>query len=268
MVVAFAGTHIPLLTLLFYFVSSTAVASEDKLSILGIALLATLMGTAATLLALHHLLSPIGLTAQALANYRSRQQIPNLPTRYTDDAGILMANTTQTIQELDSIIHYIEDYDNLTGLPNRKLFKSQLKRAILAIQNQQITVFIIDIDEFQNLNMSESSEVGDQVLRAIAQSLNQYTDSSTFLARMGNDEFALFQKNMATESPSFSTAQEILDLINQGYSQILPNQHVTASIGISVYPGDGKTPDQVIANAYTALQQAKQYRQALSVLFV
>ena len=257
MVVAFAGTHIPLLTLLLYFISSTAVSPDDKLSILLIALIATLMGTAATLLALHSLLSPIGLTAQALANYRHRQQIPNLPTQYTDDAGILMANTTQTIQRLDSVIHYIEDYDNLTGLPNRKLFKSQLKRELLVHQNRQLTLFIIDIDGFQNLNASESHEVGDQVLRAIAQRLSQYADRSTFLARLGNDEFAIFQKNTTAESSGLSTAQAILDLVNQPYSHISLDLHVTASIGIAIYPGDGNMPDQIIASAYTALQQAK-----------
>ncbi|MGB3295396.1 MAG: bifunctional diguanylate cyclase/phosphodiesterase [Phormidesmis sp.] len=256
MVVAFAGTHIPLLTLLFYFINSAAVATDAKLKILVIALCATLAGTAATLLALHSLLSPIVLTAQALKNYWSRQQIPNLPTQYTDDAGVLMANATQTIQKLDGFIHYIEDYDNLTGLPNRKLFQSQLKREFSAIKNQQITVLVIDIDGFQNLNTTKSNEVGDQVLRAIAQRLNSYTNGSSFLARLGNDEFALFQ-NTAIQDPDFSTAQEILQLINQPYSDISSDLHVTASIGISVYPGDGKTPDQVVANAYTASQQAK-----------
>lgn len=257
MIVAFAGTHVPLLTLLFYFISSTAVAADAKFRILGIALLATLTGTAATLLALHNLLSPIGLTAKALEAYRNRQQIPDLPTQYTDDAGILMANTTQTIQKLDSFIHYIEDYDNLTGLPNRKLFKSQLKKQISAVKFQPITVFVIDIDGFQNLNTSESNDVGDQVLRAIAQRLSLHVDDSTFLARLGNDEFAIFQKNVAADIPSFSTAQEILSRVSQPYGHISADLHITASIGISLYPGDGDDANQVIASAYTALQQAK-----------
>ncbi len=257
MIVAFAGTHIPLLTLLFYFISSTAVASDAKLSILAIALLATLIGTGATLLALHKLLSPIGLTAQALEAYRNRRQIPNLPTQYTDDAGILMANTTHTIQKLDSFIHYIEDYDNLTGLPNRKLFKSHLKKEISAAKAQLITVFVIDIDGFQNLNTSEGNDVGDQVLRAIAQSLSSYVNNFTFLARLGNDEFAIFQRNAAADIPSYSTAQEILSRVSQPYSHISADLHITASIGISLYPVDGDNANQIIASAYTALQQAK-----------
>ena len=168
-----------------------------------------------------------------------------------------MANTTQTIRRLDSVIRYIEDYDNLTGLPNRKLFKTQLKQELSATQNRQITLFIIDIDGFQNLNASESHEVGDQVLRSIAQRLSQFFDPSTFPARLGNDEFAIFQKHTAAESIGLSTAQTILDLVNQPYTHISPDLHVTASVGIAIYPGDGHTPDQIIASAYTALQQAK-----------
>ncbi len=153
MVVAFAGTHIPLLTLLFYFFNSTTVEAEAKLQILVIALLATLIGTAATLLALHSLLSPIGLTARALQIYRRQKLLPTLPTQYTDDAGILMASTSQTLRQLDEFIQYVEDYDNLTGLPNRKLLKSQLQKEILErqkqVSKQQIEFFIIDIDGFK-----------------------------------------------------------------------------------------------------------------------
>ncbi len=258
MVVAFAGTHIPLLTLLIYFVNSTSVAPDAKLQIVGISLVATLMGTAATLLALHNLLSPIGLTALALRNYWNKQQLPNLPTQYTDEAGILMANTTQIVKQLDDFMRYIADYDSLTGLPNRELFKSRLKREILAGQSQsKIVVFVVDINGFKGLNTVEGDEVGNRVLRAIAQRLIDYTGSSDALARLGNDEFALFEKDVSALEPAFSTAQEILSLLNQPYSEILPDLHITASIGVAVYPTDSGTADQLIANAYTALQQVK-----------
>ncbi|WP_228024978.1 bifunctional diguanylate cyclase/phosphodiesterase [cf. Phormidesmis sp. LEGE 11477] len=256
MCVAFAGTHVPLLTLLFYFITSTTETAEDKLRIVGIALLATLMGTAVTLLALHKLLSPIGLTARALRNYRSHQKLPSLPTSYTDDAGILMASTTQTLHQLDDFIHRLEDYDNLTELPNRKLFQERLNQEISgAKEQQQVVVFIVDIDGFKDLNTAESDEIGDRVLRTIAHRLAQYASKDTFLARMGNDEFALCQCNSLDDD--FSTAQDILTLVEQPYLEISPELHITASIGISVYPADGTEPGNAIANAYTALQQAK-----------
>ena len=258
MAVAFVGTHIPLLTLLFYFISTSAIAPDNRLRIFGIALLATLMGAAATLLALHHLLSPIGLTAFALRNYWNKQQLPALPTQYTDDAGILMANTTQIVRQLDDFIRYVADYDNLTGLPNRDLFKKRLQKEILTVQPQRrMIVFIIDIDGFKNLNTVENDEVGDHILRAIAQRLTDYAGGSSRLARLGNDEFALFTESSSALEPGFSTAPDILRLLNQPYLKIPSNPYITVSIGISIYPTDSDSADRLITDAYTALQQAK-----------
>lgn len=260
MVVAFAGTHIPLLTLLFYFINTTTVAPEDKLRIIGIALIATLMGTAATLLALHGLLSPVGATAKALKNYWSQKQLPTLPTEYTDDAGVLMANTTQIVRKLDDFIRRLEDCDDLTGLPNRKVFKARLAKEIVALKpDQKIAVYLVDIDGFQGLNAVEGNDVGDRVLSAIAQRLIHYTGSENSLARLGNDEFAIFTKSDRASTSAFADADAdaLLTHLGQPYADISGELHITASIGISVYSADGESPDQLIASAYTALQQAK-----------
>ncbi len=258
MVVAFAGTHIPLLALLFYFISTTTIAADDKLRVIGIALVATLIGTAATLLALHSLLSPVGETARALRDYWQKKKLPDLPTDYTDDAGVLMANATQIVKKLDDLIRRLEDYDDLTGLPNRKVFKSQLTKAIATTKPQQkVAVYVIDIDGFQSLNGIEGNGVGDRVLRAIAQRLTHYTSSEDSLARLGNDEFAIFHYQDDALKPDFSTAQEILTLLSKPYEGLSDALRVSVSIGISMYPADGNDAEQLIATAYTALQQAK-----------
>ncbi len=259
MVVAFVGTHIPLLTLLFYFISTTTIALAVKLQVISIALLATLIGTAATLFALHNLLAPVGATAQALKNYWNQKRLPDLPTQYTDDAGILMASTTQIVRKLDNFICRLEDYDDLTGLPNRRVFKSRLLKEISAIESQQkATVYLIDIDGFQSLNAIKGNSVGDQVLQAIAQRLTHYMGGEDRLARLGNDELALFKTSDSALEDGCSTAQEIRMLLNQPEKGILSKLHLTASIGISVYPTDGQEPEQLISNAYAALQKAKQ----------
>jgi len=72
-----------------------------------IALLATLAGTGATIYALHHLLKPVILTSAALQNYLNTKILPELPTEFTDEAGTLMADTSQTLHKLDQLIHYI-----------------------------------------------------------------------------------------------------------------------------------------------------------------
>ncbi len=117
MLVAFLGTHIPLLTLLAYFVISSSFTFDIKVRIILIALLATLVGTALTLYALHNLLAPVTLTFLALREYLSKKTLPNLPTKFTDEAGILMADTSHTIKKLDEVIQYMANYDDLTGLP-------------------------------------------------------------------------------------------------------------------------------------------------------
>ena len=262
MVVAFIGTHVPLLAILFYFLNTATVAPSEKVRIATVALIATLAGTAITLFALHSLLSPIGAAAQALKNYWSQNQLPNLPTDFSDDAGVLMANTTEIIKKLDDFIHYIEDYDSLTGLPNRKVFQSKIQTAIASVQpEQKITLFLLDIDDFKDINTAESHTVGDRILRAIAHRLSQCTDCSQSLARIGSDEFAILKTTFQGE-PDFLTAKDLLSIIDQPYPNISANFPVTASIGISVYPTDEHSLDQnicdqLIANAYTGLQKAK-----------
>lgn len=257
--VAFAGTHIPLLALLLYFASTTEVSIETRISIVGIILLATLIGTAATLLALHKLLSPVNATVMALRNYWSHKELPNLPTEYTDDVGILMADTTRIIKLLDSSIRRLKDYDDLTGLPNRTLFTSRLMQAASTLGSQQrITVYLIDIDGFRALNEVEGYKVGDRVLSEIAARLMCYAGSKDRLARLGNDEFAFFTLSNHDVEPTLSSAQELLMLLSHPGDPPDTSFRVTASIGISVYQKvDACTPDQLIANAYTALQQVK-----------
>ena len=87
MVVAFLGTHVPLLTLLVWFLTSNAYSVETSVRVLLIALLATLAGTAATLYTLRYLLVPVILTSEALQNYLDTRTLPNLPTEFDDEVG-------------------------------------------------------------------------------------------------------------------------------------------------------------------------------------
>ena len=259
MAVAFVGTHFPLLILLFYFVDTTIVEPAARFQIIGIALFATLIGTGATLIALHKLLAPVSATAQAIRDYWHQQRLPSLPTHYTDDAGVLMANTTQTLRKLDALISRLEGCDELTGLPNRKSFTFSLSREILTIDAQQkITIFLIDIDEFQSFNALEGDDIADRILCAIAQRLVKYMGGEDRIARLGNDEFALFRTSDSALEDGCSTAMEIHTLLEQLGKTVLNRHHLTASIGIAVYPTDGHNPEQLITNAYLALKRAKQ----------
>ncbi len=147
MLVAFLGTHVPLLTLLFSFVISNSYSLEMTAQVLIIALFATLAGTAATLYALRHLLAPVILTSAALQDYLNTKTLPELPIQFADEAGTLMADTSQTLHKLDELIHYITNYDDLTGLPNRDLFRDRLNNTLSQPQNHQrlVAVFLLGI---------------------------------------------------------------------------------------------------------------------------
>lgn len=261
MLVAFIGTHVPLLTILVYLINSTTTSIRSQLGILGIALGATLAGTAATLIAIHKLLAPISATTRALSNYKDKQSLPHLPTGFTDEAGILMANTQHMIVKLDGFIKYIRDYDTLTGLPNRDVFKVTLKRELASCStSQRLSIFLIDIDNFKGLNTLAGNEVCDRILHKIAQRLTALASQSSHLARIGNDEFALIktiEDTPAALENNVATAQNILTLLSEPYTDISNELDITSSIGISVYPMDGDCPETLIAHAYTALQQAK-----------
>lgn len=103
--VAFLGTHIPLLGTILYTVL-TELSFADAWPILGVTLLATLVGTGLTLVALHRLLEPIRATTDALQAYREDDALPDLPTHYGDRAGQLMRDTQQTLTQLDALIQF------------------------------------------------------------------------------------------------------------------------------------------------------------------
>lgn len=100
--IAFIGTHIPLIALFVYL--TFLVSIEEQVSILLVLLLATLVGASATLYFIYRLLAPILLTNKAVIKYYSDKEIPNLPLNFDDEAGVLMANTQQCIGQLDDLL--------------------------------------------------------------------------------------------------------------------------------------------------------------------
>jgi predicted signal transduction protein with EAL and GGDEF domain len=128
MLVAFIGTHIPLLTLLVAFVLWLELGAGVAVVVIAIAiaLAATLAGTGLTLFILDRLLRPILLTSRALRRFVLHRELPDLPTQYRDDAGTLMADTAASLARLDHVLDGLANYDAGTGLPNREQFARHL----------------------------------------------------------------------------------------------------------------------------------------------
>lgn len=262
MSVALVSVNLPWLTLFFLIIThQNDIASDFRWQMLISILIESVVGTTITFFAIRSLLQPIQITAQALHKYQTTKQLPQLPTGYRDTAGMLMANVTHIIGQLDNLVRYFEFHDETTGLANRKFFQAQLERQIENLHTTQgISVFVIDIDGFKGVNALGKSEVGDQLLQAVAKRLSDNFGQTSFVARLGNDEFALsVVEPDDLKEQSFEMTQDILNLLSQPFNNIvgLKSRQITASVGACHYPADGQNAAQLIANAYAGLHQAK-----------
>src|SRR4029077_6995602 len=154
-------------------------------------------------------------------------------------------------------ITHLAHYDALTDLPNRTLFREQIKRELPhATDERQFAVLYIDIDEFKGVNDSLGHMVGDELLKSVAKSLAGCMQQTDFVARLGGDEFAIVQTAVGSEV-------DVSDLVNRIYeaipvpSQSLGHQVTTdASIGIALAPRDGADLDEILKNADLAMYAA------------
>lgn len=261
MLVAFLGTHVPLLTLLLSFLISNSYSLEMAVRVMIIALLATLAGTGVTLYALHYLLEPVILTSAALQNYLNTKTLPELPTEFADEAGTLMADTSQTLHKLDQLIHYITNYDDLTGLPNRDLFRDRLYQTLSQPENNQrlVAVFLLAIDDFTAISHGLEHETTNLLLRAVAQRLSTCIAQTDILAHLRGDEFVLARIDLVSFESVIQLSHLLSSTLSKPFSLEGNSIHITASIGITINGlNDRNSLDQILQQAHMALYQAKQ----------
>ena len=260
LLVAFLGTHIPLLALIVYFLLSTSTSTfELTARVLITTLFATLGSTGLTLYALHNLLAPVVLTSQALREYRNERTLPDLPTGFTDQVGTLMADALLTIKKLEELIEHISSYDNLTGLPNRTLFQNRLQQALSQspLKDKPLTVVLVGLDGFKNINTTLGHSAGDLLLKQATQRLSNCLGETDILSRFGGDEFAIIQTQLTSSDSAIALSKEILDTLSKPFLLKGQQVYITASIGITIYPLDNTNTNQLLQNADNALYQAK-----------
>lgn len=260
MAIAFLGTHVPLLALLGYFIVVTSLNYSMALRVLAIALVATLAGTAVTIFALYKLLAPIRVTYSSLRAYLNNRTLPELPTHFTDEAGILMADTYHAVRKLDEVIAHLESYDGITALPNRALFTRRLNYAMQLSRrtSKPLAVLCVGLDGFKKINSAFGQQVGDVLLKAVAQRLNLCVRETDLLSRLSGDSFAVMHENVASASDITAQARRINEALARPFKIEKRKLHITASIGITVYPTDDNRADLLIGNADAAMHLAKQ----------
>ncbi len=150
-------------------------------------------------------------------------------------------------------------YDSLTGLENRLLFKLRLEKAVANAQREKVrtALMFIDIDHFKQINDTFGHDAGDEVLQAVAARIRQSVRNNDTVARVSGDEFTVLLGGVHSNEDVRRVAQGILKTLSQPVKLAGNEYFVSASIGISVTPGDGTGVDELMKNADLAMYEAK-----------
>ncbi|WP_178862037.1 bifunctional diguanylate cyclase/phosphodiesterase [Thiomicrorhabdus cannonii] len=156
-------------------------------------------------------------------------------------------------------LEFLSFYDALTHLPNRSFLMSSLQEQIDASQslNSHFALLIIDLDYFKDINDSYGHSVGDKVLLEFARRLKQLLANKGIIARLGGDEFAVLLNSLNQPQDAGMLANKLLQITRQEWLIGKNRLHVSASIGICLYPDHGLNPEQLVQNADAALYRAK-----------
>ena len=157
-------------------------------------------------------------------------------------------------------ISYLAHHDTLTGLPNRVLLNDLLvpKLRDLDSENHKIGILHLDLDRFRLTNEIHGSAVGDRVLRTITERLHETLQGHDYLARIGNDEYAVILNHIDRPDRAAQMAERLLAVIARPIDVSGLDIEISVCIGIAVAPDDGNTAEQILRNASLALQRAKE----------
>jgi diguanylate cyclase (GGDEF)-like protein len=149
-------------------------------------------------------------------------------------------------------------HDYLTGLPNRSFFEQTLHRAIerAGERQERLALLFIDLDHFKRVNDAHGHEVGDAVLRSVAERLQNTLRGGDVVARLGGDEFVVLLPQVrdgAWQLAAQRARQAMSHPVSHGDLQLW----ITLSIGVAVFPDDGRDADTLLRRADTAMYRAK-----------
>jgi diguanylate cyclase (GGDEF)-like protein len=181
------------------------------------------------------------------------------------------SRAAEEIRNNEAQIHHLAFYDSLTHLPNRRLYTDRLNQALASAKRHTRTVatLFLDLDRFKRVNDTLGHNVGDKLLRSVADRLlsclrqTDYVarpegdDDTPLVARIGGDEFFILLTEMAHAEDAAKVAGRVLQTLSQPFTLEGHEIRITPSIGIAVYPADGADVDMLLKNADTALYHAK-----------
>lgn len=158
--------------------------------------------------------------------------------------------------------HFLAFYDELTGLPNRRMFKEVLADTIKKHKEQgkSLVVMIIDLDRFKLINDALGHAHGDLFLQQMSARIGKMVGTKkTVLSRLGGDEFAILLKEEISEEDTAKFAEQLIYAIGRSFNLKDNDYYVTASVGIAMYPNHGGDEVQLLRNADMAMYEVKKH---------
>ncbi|HYD61457.1 MAG TPA: EAL domain-containing protein [Noviherbaspirillum sp.] len=177
----------------------------------------------------------------------------------TQQEGVAFVLDLSDRKRAEERIRYMADHDALTDLPNRVLLRDRLQQAIAHANrtNTMVAVLFIDLDYFKHINDSLGHQVGDCLLKMVAERLKACVRQGDSVARLGGDEFVLTLPLIEDSAVAAVVARKALDTLDKTFHCGDHDLHISASIGVSLYPDDGKDADTLMRTADTAMYYAK-----------
>ncbi|OZG75086.1 signal transduction protein [Hahella sp. CCB-MM4] len=161
-------------------------------------------------------------------------------------------------KETNEKLHYLLNYDDLTGLANRVLFKDRLHKRLRQMREHgdKVALLIIDVDRFRQINESLGHDLGDELLKQIALRISDNSQDADTVARLGSDEFAIIMtaKNRVQVA---KFCELLLDSLKAPYQVDAQEYFISTSIGITQAPDNGREIQSLMQQANTAVRQAK-----------
>jgi diguanylate cyclase (GGDEF)-like protein len=225
----------------------------------GLVLLGLLLANATRLTRpLRDLTRSIGAIARGAAD----EPVPH--TDRTDELG-LVARALQSLKEqteerarAEALVSHMARHDALTRLPNRVLFRENLKDELERVRRDRpLAVLCLDLDNFKTVNDTLGHPIGDALLNEVAQRLRGCVAVDDTVARLGGDEFAIVQVGVTQPVAATMLAQQIIVTVAAPYEIDGHRVVIGTSVGIALAPNDGNDPDELLKNADMALYRAK-----------
>lgn len=179
--------------------------------------------------------------------------------RFNEALDLLLEESILTYTMCEEKMWHSAHFDDLTGLPNRRLFRDRLSQAIKHVkrENKLFALLFIDLDRFKAVNDQFGHEAGDAVLRSASARISACVRETDTVARVGGDEFAILLMNVRDAAKTKMIAEKILKELAKPFQIEKKRVYLSGSIGITLCPRDGLEVDQLMRNADSSMYLAK-----------